>query len=136
MEAFLKNLIIKADKELNNNGIDLNFSGTSITLILIHNGRLYTSALGNAKSVLYREISEEKKYAIELTNDHIPENREERYRIFEHGGIVQRIVIDGIDKGPLRIWEGIIENGPGLQITRSLGDIKAKKLGVISEPEI
>lgn len=136
IEMFLKTMIGKANADLLNNGIDLNFSGTSLTCLLVIRSVVYIAWLGNARAVLFREITEDKKFAIELTVDHVPENREERYRIFENGGIVQRVNIKGKDQGPLRIWEGRIENGPGLHITRSLGDTKSTKLGVISEPEV
>jgi serine/threonine protein phosphatase PrpC len=136
IELFMKTMIGKANTDLLNNGIDLNFSGTSLTCLLIVKSVVYIAWLGNARAVLFREITEDKKFAIELTVDHVPENREERYRIFENGGIVQRVNIKGKDQGPLRIWEGRIENGPGLHITRSLGDTKSTKLGVISEPEV
>jgi serine/threonine protein phosphatase PrpC len=137
IELFMKSLVSRANNDLLNNGIDLNFSGTSLTCLLIMKQTVYIAWLGNARAILYRQISDEKKFAIELTVDHVPENREERYRIFEHGGIVQRVVSKGNkEQGPLRIWEGRIENGPGLHITRSLGDTKSTKLGVISEPEV
>ena len=34
------------------------------------------------------------------------------------------------------VWKGAIENGPGIDITRSVGDIDSKSIGIISEPEI
>jgi len=46
------------------------------------------------------------------------------------------LIIDGQETGPLRIWDKKIENGPGIEITRSIGDNQATKLGVINEPEI
>ena len=136
IEEFLVTMISKANQELLNNGIDLNFSGTTLTCLLILKNTVYVSWIGNSKAIMFRKISEEKKYAIELTVDHVPDNREERYRIFENGGIVQRISVKNKEQGPLRVWEGRIENGPGLHITRSLGDTKSKKLGVISDPEV
>ena len=36
--------------------------------------------------------------------------------------------------GPYRVW--IDEDGPGIAITRSLGDLLAKKIGITSTPEI
>jgi len=36
--------------------------------------------------------------------------------------------------GPYRVW--VDEEGPGIAITRTLGDLMAKKIGLISEPEI
>ena len=36
--------------------------------------------------------------------------------------------------GPFRVWEN--EEGPGLAMTRTLGDFAAKKIGLSSVPEI
>jgi len=36
--------------------------------------------------------------------------------------------------GPYRVWED--EEGPGITITRTLGDFSAKRIGLISVPEI
>ena len=77
--------------------------------------------IGNSRSSLYRTVEGE-KYAIELSDDHIPNNKEERYRIYKNGGIIERLTIGNKKSGPLRIWDKKIENGPGLQVTRSLGD--------------
>ena len=136
VERFLALMVDRSDKELNKNGIDLNFSGTTLTLVLLVKQLLFSASLGNSKAVLFREINEDKKYAIELTVDHTPDNRDERYRIFANGGIVQKVRVGEVEVGPLRIWDGKIDNGPGLQITRSLGDSKAVKLGVTNVPEV
>lgn len=136
IEEFIEIMVDNSDKELNKNGIDLNFSGTTLTLILIIKTVIYSGSLGNTKAVLFREITNEKKFAIELTVDHTPENRDERYRIFQNGGVVKKVKVAEEEIGPFRIWEGKIDNGPGLQITRSLGDSKARKIGVISVPEV
>ncbi len=36
--------------------------------------------------------------------------------------------------GPYRVWED--EEGPGIAMSRSLGDFAAKRVGLISEPEV
>jgi hypothetical protein len=45
-------------------------------------------------------------------------------------------MVDGEKTGPLRVWDKIIENGPGLEVTRCLGNTEAIKLGISFEPEI
>lgn len=35
------------------------------------------------------------KYAIELSDDHVPSNKSERYRIYKNGGVIERLIIDG-----------------------------------------
>ncbi len=41
---------------------------------------------------------------------------------------------DGNPVGPYRIWAD--DEGPGIAMSRTLGDLQAKKIGLISEPEI
>lgn len=85
---FLRNSIKKAETYLKSNNIDLKYSGSTLHLIMILKKRIYIVNLGNSWSVLYREIDEE-KYAIELSNDHVLENKEERFRIYKNGGVVE-----------------------------------------------
>lgn len=41
---------------------------------------------------------------------------------------------DGVPVGPYRVWAD--DEGPGIAMTRTLGDLQAKKIGLISEPEV
>lgn len=41
---------------------------------------------------------------------------------------------DGTPVGPFRVWAD--DEGPGIAMTRTLGDLQAKKIGLISEPEV
>ena len=136
IKNFLQNLVYKAEDNLRANNIDLKYSGSVMNNLLIINKKVYIINLGNSKSILYRE-KDDKKFAIELSNSHIPENKEERYRIYKNGGIIERArEYEGEATGPLRIWDKKIENGPGIEITRSIGDTQATLLGVINKPEI
>jgi serine/threonine protein phosphatase PrpC len=52
------------------------------------------------------------------------------------GGIVDQMLDNkGKRNGPFRVWDGN-NNYPGLAMSRSIGDLKGKKCGLISEPEI
>ena len=53
---------------------------------------------------MYREINDE-KFSIEISNDHVPTNKEERFRIYKSGGVVERLIVNNIKYGPLRIWD-------------------------------
>ena len=46
------------------------------------------------------------------------------------------MIVQDVKFGRYLVWDGAIENGPGIDITRSIGDIGSKKIGIISEPEI
>ena len=43
---------------------------------------------------------------------------------------------DGEEIGPFRVWDKTQDKGPGLAMSRSIGDGQAKNLGVLSEPDI
>jgi serine/threonine protein phosphatase PrpC len=135
IKKYLRNMVLKGEDHLKQNNIDLKYSGSSMNNLLIMKNKIFIINIGNSKSVFYREQNE-KKFAIELSNAHVPENKEERYRIYKNGGIVQRYNENGVDIWPLRIWDKKIENGPGIQITRSIGNTQATSLGVINELEI
>ena len=70
-----------------------------------------------------------------LSNDAKPENPGEKERIISKGGEVERMVDEnGVGVGPLRVWiKG--EQYPGIAMSRSIGDMDAKKVGVIPNPE-
>lgn len=70
-----------------------------------------------------------------LTVDHKPDMPKERQRIISCGGRVMSTRIKGAPHllGPPRVW---LKNAPlpGLNMSRSLGDLIAKQAGVISTP--
>lgn len=81
-----------------------------------------------------RSIVETQMNSVQLTRDQKPEDPEELQRITNSGGRVQRLTDNAGNKiGPYRVW---IKNGnsPGLAMSRSIGDMIAKNIGVISEP--
>ena len=75
-----------------------------------------------------------------LTKDHSPDREDEQERIKECGGVImtssQYDVKDDkmLSFEPKRVWskEG---KWPGTAFTRSIGDTKAKDLGVCADPE-
>lgn len=72
--------------------------------------------------------------SIQLTTDQKPEDPEELQRIIKAGGRVQRLTDNAGNKiGPYRVWKQHTNN-PGLAMSRSIGDMVAKNIGVISEP--
>ena len=72
--------------------------------------------------------------SVQLTRDQKPEDPEELQRIVRAGGRVQRLTDGAGNKiGPYRVWKQNV-NSPGLAMSRSIGDLIAKHIGVISEP--
>lgn len=75
-------------------------------------------------------------YSIQLTKDQKPEHPEECARISECGGRVQQLLDkNGMKIGPYRVFD-LKGNQPGLAMSRSLGDLQGKKVGVISTPAL
>lgn len=73
-------------------------------------------------------------HTVQLTRDQKPEDPEELQRIIKAGGRVQRLTDNMGNKiGPYRVWKQNV-NSPGLAMSRSIGDMVAKDIGVISEP--
>lgn len=73
-------------------------------------------------------------HAVQLTRDQKPEDPEELSRIIKSGGRVQQLTDEvGNRIGPYRVWE-LNSNGPGLAMSRSIGDTRGKRVGVISTP--
>ena len=71
-----------------------------------------------------------------LSIDHKPNLKKELERIKKCGGFVERCIYeDGKADGPFRVWNSPNLESPGLAIARSIGDLDAASLGVISEPE-
>ena len=71
-----------------------------------------------------------------LSIDCKPENKMERLRINKNGGSVEQLMDENNNWiGPFRVYVKGEEN-PGLSMSRSIGDIEAKTVGVIPNPQI
>lgn len=132
-EGFLKNLMESAEKMLKNSGIDYSSSGTCFISMLLQRASCSVALIGDSRAVLCRHTPREKA-AIELTHDHRVTREEERERILGSGGKIEKFIFQGSLFGPYRVW--LDEEGPGYCLTRTLGDFRAKKIGLISTPEI
>ena len=105
---------------------------TSLILFLINSkncNKIISTNLGDSKII---SISMDNKIK-ELNIIHTPNNPDEKNRIINNGGVINRI--DWSNVGPLRIWYKN-KRYPGLSITRSFGDFESDDLGVISEPDL
>lgn len=131
---FLKTVLYNCTSELTQNvKIDVYESGTTAALLMLYDSVFYTANIGDSRVVLatskipenlpfpLQMISEERKkadellnnrnvmlegpiFAVPLTKDQKPEDREELERIVEFGGRVQRITDKTGNKvGPYRI---------------------------------
>lgn len=142
-EAIQDAILSVEDEVLKASRIDTEFSGTTLTMAVIRDGKLLCANIGDSRAVVARfssnEVNEEGEpdpcYIAEaFTVDHKPDLPEERQRIIDAGGRVFSVEYDdGVD-GPPRVWLGHMDV-PGLAMARSLGDTVAHTVGVISQPE-
>ena len=90
--------------------------------------------LGDSRAVLGSKTPNKsvknQKFAYQMSVDHKVEKESEKKRIEASGGVVSND-----NNGPYRVFSKI-EDGPGLAVARTFGDLQAHSLGVSSEPEI
>lgn len=96
-----------------------------------------------APTELERSVSSESDrhvaFATWINPEHKPDAPEERQRILSAGGIIRPsfspVTLGFV--GPNRVWSKSLRGlGPGLNMSRSIGDKKATEIGVISNPVV
>jgi serine/threonine protein phosphatase PrpC len=95
------------------------FPGSTATVAMFYNDRLCVANIGDSRAVMCRD-----GIVTAVTVDQTADREEERRRIVEEGGSVQ--CVDGH-------WR---VGGPGLVVTRSIGDADLKSQGVTAEAEV
>ncbi|BDA44065.1 probable protein phosphatase 2C 73 [Coccomyxa sp. Obi] len=111
-------------------------SGSTGLVAHLTGQRLAIGWVGDSRAVLGRAQPGGGCLAVPLTQDHKPSDERERSRILASSGRVERIQTEtGEEVGPQRVWlsDAWI---PGLAMSRALGDGLARRVGVISEPEV
>jgi len=137
----IKESFLKSDNDLikSKHSFDTEKSGSTVCLLLLSNKNLICANLGDSRAILC-SCNEKKEWkASQLTKDHKPMDKEEYKRIINSGGTVSRMINpekNDEEVGPYRVWGKTQINGPGLAMSRSMGDGMAKKLGVLGEPDI
>ena len=130
----IKDLYKNIDEELSTEIFDVHFSGSTCILLFQLNNFLISANTGDSKAIMVKNNNE----FIELNEEHKPENPIEKNRIENAGGVVSQCndkYDDGLFGGPFRVWKKGCDY-PGISMSRSIGDIVSKELGVISEPDI
>ncbi|PHU16459.1 hypothetical protein BC332_17664 [Capsicum chinense] len=107
-------------------------SGSTAIVVLWMNGKILVGNLGDSKALVcsrkahFDQDNEgdfvTRLQAEELTNDHHPDRDDEKARIHAAGGVVLTVGVPRVN--------GI------LAVSRSIGDIRLKRYGVIAEPEV
>lgn len=119
---------------INKRVIDINYSGTTAITVLIRNRVCICANVGDSRAIIGR--FNDIWFPVELSHDHKPNDKVEKMRIIEAGGRVEPFQENnGQFIGPDRVWLQH-EQLPGLAMSRSIGDLVAAHVGVISEPEV
>jgi serine/threonine protein phosphatase PrpC len=126
-------IFLEIDKQImDQKNFDITLSGTTCCLVIQLYEHIICPNIGDSRAIL---IFDENKI-FELSHDSKPEVPEETKRINLMGGIVDRFVnTDGEKTGPYRVYIQDSDQ-PGLAMSRSFGDKKAKFCGVIPFPDI
>jgi serine/threonine protein phosphatase PrpC len=131
---FIKIAFEKANQDLRYSNIDVNFSGTTCNLVFIIEDKVICANVGDSRSFLMTENLD----IVNLSFDHKPDLPLEKGRIEKMGGIIEKSYgkfnsINFLEDGPSRVW---VKNQqyPGIAMSRSLGDLVAKNVGIISKP--
>ena len=118
---------------------EIDYSGTTLCSAFLLGKILYISNIGDSRAVLGNYNSNINKWSSkQLSVDHIPTSPNENKRIISNNGKIKKMTNEnGEEIGPFRVFEKEKDSLlPGISMSRSIGDLIAKKIGVIYEPEI
>jgi len=128
--------ILNVAYKLENSDIDVEHSGTTLCCSLIYNNMVYTANVGDSQAMILLLNKRNQRNVIDLNTLHKPDDPEEKARIEAYGGVVAKLPdLPPEDAGPYRVWNHEM-TGPGLAMSRSLGDGAAHELGVSNVPTI
>ena len=135
VEKAIYRAISKLCKGLQETGIELSFSGSTMITVLLLGSLCICSNVGDSRAVLGR-CTLGCWEAVALSHDHNTLRLDERTRILNsHGRISKSKDDNGNLVGPERVWLPD-DDIPGLAMTRSIGDKISKAVGVTSDPEV
>ena len=137
----ISNIFCEADEQMKKEIFDSDGSGTTCVIVFQLEERLICANAGDSRAILiYSDsINDDnlvKTKVFHLSYDCKPELPKEKERIISKGGTVEQGLDDNNKPcGPFRIWvKG--EDFPGIAVSRSIGDLVSKMIGVIPNPQI
>ncbi len=138
----IANIYLDADVQIQKEKFDCTRSGTTIVLVIQLEEHIICANTGDSRAILiYDECYDDNlvnSKIFPLSYDCKPELPEEKKRIYESGGVVEKSYYSDDEDDPIipyRVWAKD-EDYPGLAMSRSIGDMDAKKVGVIPNPQI
>lgn len=139
VETALTRSIEKLDRVLcDRSGIDCTLSGTTLVIAVVRDENITIGNVGDStlSVVACDDDVDSSMTVLQISEDHKPEDPEETIRITKAGGLVFAVDPDGNGpQGPVRVWRKQ-KDGPGIAMSRSLGDAMATQIGVVSTPDV
>lgn len=126
---FIRQACASVDEKLKRQKFDTRLSGSTGVIIVHIEDKIICFNVGDSRAIYINDLYE----AVQISKDHKPNLPEEKKRIQNMGGRVDRIE-NFANIGPFRVWNA---NGdvPGLAMSRSFGDFIGKSVGVINDPD-
>lgn len=125
--SLIQNSIKEISQLIKSSEYETDFSGTTMNQIIIADKKIISINIGDSRAIMIK-----RNETVSLSKDHKPSDPIERNRIESLGGEVKR---SSNSIGPLRVWiKG--KEYPGIAMSRSLGDLVSKEIGVIGEADI
>jgi len=119
--------------------VDARDSGACAVVAYLHERMLWVAGAGDCTAVVGVQNDKGGARAVTLSTDHKADRASEKARIVASGGGVRdAIYIEGQLYAPARLFEDINKPrlGPGLAISRSIGDLNAMRAGLIATPDV
>ena len=132
VEKYFHKLYTKVQSKYRKNPLDFDSSGTCAISVLIIGNQCYIINLGDSRAVIGTLQEGGQKVAYQMSIDHKPDRQEEKDRIEKNGGYIGNETANTY--GPYRVYSKNDE-GPGLAVSRSLGDLFGHTVGVSNIPE-
>ena len=134
----ITNIFLDADTQIKREKFDCEMSGTTCVIVIQLDENLICANTGDSRAILVYDESQnnlKNTKVFPLSHDAKPDLPREKERIIKCGGEVEKMVDEkGLGVGPFRVWaKG--KSYPGLAMSRSIGDMDAKLVGVIPNPE-
>ena len=136
----IANIFLDADVQIQKEKFDFHRSGTTCVIVIQLEEHIICANAGDSRAIaIFDENYDDNLMGSKvypLSYDCKPELPNELIRIIEYGGVVDKAYdVENPEIGPYRVWaKG--KDYPGLAMSRSIGDMDAKKVGVIPNPQI
>ena len=136
----IANIFTDADVQIQKEKFDVQNSGSTCIIVIQLEEKIICANTGDSRAIMIYDTNNSDNLIntkiYNLSYDCKPELPNECQRIYECGGCVERAVDENEQEGgPYRVWV-YGEDYPGLAMSRSIGDLDAKKIGVIPNPQI